>query len=228
MYRRAPGPVNKTRVNHEIRLSPVRLINERNEQVGVVDTRDALQMAEEAGLDLVEVQADVRPPLCKIMDYGKWKYEQSKKKQSSKAQELKEVRLGRSAKIDDHDVEIRVSQARRFLMEGHKVLFIQRFRGREMAHLEIGMDRLNEIVEELGDISKVESPPRVSGRQATMVLVPDRAKITSLKAKLEQEAQAAKGPAPSDAASPAQAPPPAEEQPASEEHPEPAPAKASD
>lgn len=197
--------MNKTRVNHEIRLSPVRVINEHNEQVGVIDTRDALRMAEEAGLDLVEVQADVRPPLCKIMDYGKWKYEQSKKKnQGAKAQEMKEVRLGRSAKIDDHDVQIRVSQARRFLIDGHKVLFIQRFRGREMAHLDIGIDRLQEIVTELADISKVEQPPRVAGRQATLVLVPDRARIASIKAK---EAKAPK-PAPTAEAQPTAEPEP--------------------
>ena len=204
--------MNKTSVNHEIRLTPVRLINEHNEQVGVIDTRDALRMAEEAGLDLVEVQADVRPPLCKIMDYGKWKYEQSKKKnQGAKAQEMKEVRLGRSAKIDDHDVHIRVSQARKFLMEGHKVLFIQRYRGREMAHIEIGMDRLNEIVTELADISKVESPPRLAGRQATMVLVPDRAKVASLKARLAKEAGATSQ-APQELDAPAPEPEPAEQE----------------
>ncbi len=210
MFRRAPGPANKTRVNHEIRLNPVRLINELNEQVGVIDTRDAQRMAEEAGLDLVEVQADARPPLCKIMDYGKWKYEQSKKKNSgAKAQELKEVRLGRSAKIDDHDVMIRVTQARRFLMDGHKVLFIQRYRGREMAHLEIGIERLNEIVTDLGDISKVESPPRVSGRQANMVLVPDRARIASAKAKIAKDKELAEAASKSPKKTSVPEPPPA-------------------
>jgi translation initiation factor IF-3 len=185
-------------VNHEIRLSPIRLINENNEQVGVVETPDAMRMAEEAGLDLVEIQANVRPPLCKIMDYGKYKYELSKKTkgQKNKAQELKEVRLGRSAKIDKHDVEIRVNQARKFLMQGHKVQIVQRFRGREMQHKDIGTDRLQEIAKQLGDISKVDAPPRQAGRQMSMLLAPDKQRIEQIKRKLaaEQEAQQGKGP----------------------------------
>lgn len=179
--------MRKTRVNHEIRISPIRLINENNEQVGVIDTRDALRMAEDAGLDLVEIQADSRPPLCKIMDYGKYQYEQSKKGKggsSGKTQEIKEVRLGRSAKIDDHDVQIRVDQARRFLMDGDKVIFIQRFRGREMAHQNIGMDRLRGIVEELSDIAKVEMPPRSQGRQISMMLTPEKQKVEAAKREL--------------------------------------------
>lgn len=189
-------------MNHEIRISPIRLINEQNEQVGVIDTREALRMAEEAGLDLVEIQADSRPPLCKIMDYGKYQYEQSKKGKggsSGKTQEIKEVRLGRSAKIDDHDVQIRVEQARRFLMEGDKVIFVQRFRGREMAHQDIGMDRLQGIIDDLSDIAKVEMPPRSQGRQITMMLTPEKQKVEAkkreldkLKAKQEAEEQAQK------------------------------------
>jgi len=178
-------------MNHEIRLTPVRLINENNEQVGVVETRDALRMAQEAGLDLVEIQADVRPPICKIMDYGKYKFELSKKERgnraASKAQELKEVRLGRSAKIDPHDVMIRVTQARGFLMEGHKVQFVQRFRGREMAHKEIGEHRLQDIIKELADISKVEVAPRLFGKQITLILAPDKVKIQAIKRKLDKE-----------------------------------------
>ena len=113
------------RINDRIRITPVRLIDENGEMVGVVETDDARRRAMEAGLDLVEIAADVRPPVCKIMDFGKYKYELSKKdKQGKKAKgsEMKEVRLGRSMKIDPHDVEIRVNQALRFLMEGHKVL----------------------------------------------------------------------------------------------------------
>lgn len=177
-------------MNHEIRLSPIRLINEKNEQVGVVETRDAMRMAEEAGLDLVEIQPDVRPPLCKIMDYGKYKYEQSKKKGGgSKAPEMKEVRLGRSAKIDEHDVEIRTKQARKFLMQGHKVMFVQRFRGREMAFQDIGLERLKEIAEGLEDIAKLETPPRQQGRQMSMIMSPDRPKIEAIKRKEEAAKQ---------------------------------------
>ena len=178
-------------MNHEIRLTPIRLIDQDNHQVGEIDTRDALRMAEEAGLDLVEIQPDVRPPLCKIMDYGKYKYEQSKKQKGSgaKQQELKEVRLGRSAKIDPHDVEIRVKQARRFLMEGHKVQLVQQFRGREMAHKEIGLDRLRKIADDLADIAKVESPPKHMGRRVLLMLAPDKAKVESLKRKIEAARQ---------------------------------------
>jgi translation initiation factor IF-3 len=164
-----------------IRISPVRLIDENNKQVGIVETSQALQRAREAGLDLVEISPDERPPICKITDYGKYKYELSKKdsqsRSASKASEIKEIRLGRSVKIDPHDVEIRVTQARRFLIEGHKVLVVQRFRGREMMHSRLGMDRMREIAKSLEDISKVETPPKSAGRAMNMVLAPDKQKI---------------------------------------------------
>jgi len=123
------------------------------------------------------------------MDYGKYKYELSKKNRGnqSKGQELKEVRLGRSAKIDQHDVGIRVKQARRFLMEGHKVQIVQRFRGREMAHKDIGLKRLDEIIHQLADISKVEMPPRMLGPRASLVLAPDKQRIETIKRKLATE-----------------------------------------
>jgi len=174
-----------------IRISPIRLIGPNNEQIGVVETSEALRMAQEAGLDLVEVVASSRPPVCKIMDYGKYKYELSKKDQksrsSSKQAELKEIRLGRSVKIDPHDVKIRVDQARRFLMDGHKVQFTQRFRGREMMHKELGLERLSEIVEDLSDVSKVEIPPRWFGRAASIMLAPDKVKIDAVRRKQSQE-----------------------------------------
>jgi translation initiation factor IF-3 len=148
-------------------------------------------MATDAGLDLVEIQAESRPPLCKIMDYGKYKYELSKKERAQnaakKSNELKEVRLGRSAKIDDHDVEIRVNQARRFIIDGHKVMFVQKFRGREMAHQRIGYERLQEIVEALADVSKVEVPPKMNGRQVSMILTPDRPKVEAIRRKMDAE-----------------------------------------
>ena len=118
--------------------------------VGVVEIDVALQRAREAELDLVEVSANAVPPVVRIMDFGKWKYEQSKKdkanKAKSKTSELKEVRLGRSMKIDPHDIQIRLDQARRFLMEGHKVQIVQNFRGREMLHRERGHQRMAGIV----------------------------------------------------------------------------------
>lgn len=187
------GPVQRTRINHMIRLSPVRLIGADSEQVGVVDTQEALRMAQEVGLDLVEISPDARPPVCKIMDYGKYKYELSKKDQKGKSsgQELKEIRLGRSIKIDPHDVGIRVNQARRFLMAGHKVQITQRFRGREMAHKELGEERLIGICQDLADVAKIEMAPRGVGRAITLVLAPDKAKIDAIKAQLIKEGKEA-------------------------------------
>ena len=176
-----------------IRLSPIRLIGEQGEQLGVVETPDAMRMAQTAGLDLVEVVSDSRPPVCKIMDYGKYKYELSKRENKSKSsgQELKEIRLGRSVKIDPHDVQIRVDQSRRFLIAGHKVSITQRFRGREMMHKQLGEERLFKICQDLSDVAKIEMAPRTAGRQITLVLGPDKAKIESYKAKLAQEGKEA-------------------------------------
>ncbi len=183
--------MQRTRVNHMIRISPIRLIGADNEQIGVIDTHEALRMAQEAGLDLVEVVADARPPVCKIMDYGKHKYELSKKQQKSRAagkqHELKEIRLGRSIKIDKHDVAIRVDQARKFLMAGHKVQITQRFRGREMMHKQLGLDRLRQICDDLSDIAKIEMAPRWMGRQTSIVLAPDRDRIEAIRRKMSQE-----------------------------------------
>ena len=176
-----------------IRISPIRLIGSENEQIGVVETSDALRMAEEQGLDLVEISPDARPPVCKLMDYGKFKYEQSKEqktKSKNKAQEIKEVRLGRSIKIDPHDVKIRVDQSRRFLMEGHKVQVILVFRGREMMHRDLGIQRLREVVDALADISKVETPPRAMGRRTMILLAPDKPKIEAIKRREAKEAAA--------------------------------------
>lgn len=141
-----------------------------------------MNLARDAGLDLVEIKADVRPPICKVMDYGKYKYEQSKKKSqkvSSKANELKEIRLGRSVKIDKHDVAIRVAHARKFLLEGYKVMVVQRFRGREMAHPNIGFDRLKAVGQQLSDIAKVTRDPVMSGRQMTIMVEPNKDKVAA-------------------------------------------------
>lgn len=172
-----------------IRISPIRLIDENGEQKGVVDTADAMRMAQAVGLDLVEVVPDSRPPVCKIMDYGKHKYDLSKKEAKARThgQELKEIRLGRSLKIDPHDVQIRVDQARRFLMAGHKVSFTQRFRGREFMHKELGEERLFQICQDLSDIAKIDVAPKAMGRAITLVLSPDKDRIKALKAKLAQE-----------------------------------------
>jgi translation initiation factor IF-3 len=187
------GPVQRTRINHMIRLSPIRLIDQDGEQVGVIETHEAMRMAQEAGLDLVEISPEARPPVCKIMDYGKYKYELSKREQKSRTHggETKEIRLGRSIKIDPHDVAIRVDQARRFLLAGHKVQITQRFRGREMAHKQLGEERLFQICQDLSDVAKIEMSPRGVGRAITLVLAPDRPKIEQYKARLAKEGRAA-------------------------------------
>jgi translation initiation factor IF-3 len=178
-------------VNHLIRITPIRVIGPDNEQIGVLETSEALKMAFERGLDLVEMVPDSRPPVCKIMDYGKYKYELSKKQQksraASKSAEMKQVRLGRSVKIDPHDVQIRIDQSRRFLMAGHKVQVVQRFRGREIAHRELGLEHLREVERQLSDVAKVEQTPRWFGKEASIILAPDRVKVEAVKRKLEKE-----------------------------------------
>lgn len=163
--------------------------------IGVVETAEAMKMALDAGLDLVEVAPDSDPPVCRILDYGKYKYEQSKKdkaqKAKSKSLEMKEVRLGRSMKIDPHDVQIRLNQARKFLCDGHKVQIVQNFRGREMMHKHRGFDRMKEIEELLSDIARVEVPPRMMGRRMNMIFAPDKPKVEVYKRKLEEEKKAA-------------------------------------
>ena len=187
---RPTGP----RINERIRITPIRLIDENGEVVGVVETDEARARARDLGLDLVEMAADSRPPVCRIMDYGRYKYEQSKKDRANKAKtkvaELKEVRLGRSMKIDPHDVAIRLRQARKFLLDGHKVQIVQNFRGREMAMRSRGTERMANIIEDLSDVSKLEFEPRMNGRRMTMILGPDKQKIATYKRNLEKEGKA--------------------------------------
>ena len=167
--------------------------------LGVVEIDEAKRLAREAELDLVEVSPSSTPPVVRIMDFGKYKYEQSKKDRANKAKskgcELKEIRMGRSMKIDPHDIEIRLDQARRFLMEGHKVQIVQNFRGREMMHRQRGHDRMKDIIDSLSDVGKVETSPRFAGRRMTMIIAPDRAKIQRIKGQQEANKQNADKPA---------------------------------
>ena len=164
----------RLRINDQIRISPVRLIGPENEQIGVIPTSDAKQQAKDAGLDLVEVAPKAEPPVCRIMDYGKWKYAQQKKEQKAKAHakqsELKGMRL--RPNIDDHDLEIKVNKAREFLEDGDKVQFVMLFRGRQMAHQNLARDSMRGISETLADVSQVEAFPKMMGRRMTMVLAP--------------------------------------------------------
>jgi translation initiation factor IF-3 len=152
----------------------VRLIDEEGENVGVVDTNAALERAANANLDLVEISPDAEPPVCKIMDHGKFKFEQQKKaaeaRKKQKTVEIKEIKM-RPA-IDDHDYDVKVRAIRRFFEGGDKVKVTLRFRGREMAHQELGRKVLERVKAEVDGIAKVESEPRMEGRQMVMVLAP--------------------------------------------------------
>ena len=162
-------PIDKNlRCNEQIRISPVRLIGENNEQIGVVTTYEAMKMAREAGIDLVEVAPNVRPPVCRLINYGKWKYLQKKNVKKHHEQLLKEVRL--RPKTDTNDRNIKVKHAIKFLKQGHKVQFTMVFRGREQSHREIGFATFRAILEEFAQKVKIERPPSMEGRHMVMIL----------------------------------------------------------
>ena len=158
-------------MNEQIRISPIRLIGAEGEAHGIVPTSQALEMAREAGLDLVEVSATERPPVCKIMDFGKFKYAQSKKAhQKTHQQKLKEIRV--RPKTGEHDVETKIVQARKFLEHNDKVQVNVLFRGREMQHIEEGQRVMNQVLEALQNDCKVESPARMEGKRMVALLAP--------------------------------------------------------
>ena len=161
--------MNKRIVSREIRV-----ISSDGEQLGIMATGDALRIAEEQGMDLVEVSPDSRPPVCRIMDYGKYKYTQKKKQKSAKkravSQSLKEVKL--RPKTEEHDYQFKLKHILRFLKEGNKAKVTIRFRGREMAHKDIGMEMLRRIIKEVGDLATVATEPVMEGRLLHMVLTP--------------------------------------------------------
>jgi translation initiation factor IF-3 len=170
----------QTRVNERIRIREVRLIDEEGTQVGVIPTFEALQMARDRGLDLVEVAPNATPPVCRLMDYGKFRYEQSRKERESRKNqhviELKEVRI--RPKIDDHDLATKGRQAAKFLDAGDKVKLTVLFRGREMAHPDIGRGLLDQLAEQLRPHGTVESQPRMEGRTMTMFINPLKQKMS--------------------------------------------------
>ena len=162
------------RVNGAIRALQVRCIDPDGEQLGVLDTREAISKAEDFGLDLVEVQPNVDPPVCKILDYGKYKYEAQKRaneaRKKQKIIEVKEIKL--RPNIDEHDYQVKMRNVVKFLSGGDKVKVTLRFRGREMAHQELGANVLTRVREETDEIAKVEAMPKIEGRQMIMVLAP--------------------------------------------------------
>ena len=160
------------RVNDQIRISPVRLIGVNGEQLGVVPTSQALDLAREANLDLVEVAANERPPVCKILDFGKFRYQQTHKQKKTKThqQKLKEIRL--RPKTGDHDVDTKINQAKKFLEHKDKVLVYVLFKGRELQHIEEGRRIILHVLEKIGDMAKVEKPPGMEGKRMTAMLAP--------------------------------------------------------
>lgn len=161
-------------INEQIRDREIRLISETGEQLGVVNTRQALERAYTAELDLVMISPGAKPPVCKIMDYGKHKFEQAKRqkeaKKNQKRVEVKEIQL--SAKIDTGDFNTKLSHAKKFLEGGDKVKVSIRFRGREMAHTDIGLKIVLEFAEGCGELSSIERQPKLEGRSITMFLAP--------------------------------------------------------
>ena len=162
------------RINRQIRISPVRLIGADGSQVGVVSVEDALRIAAESGLDLVEVAPLARPPVVKVMDYGKFRFEQAKAARAAKKKQhvihLKEVKYRPG--IDTHDFDFKTRHARTFLQDGNKVKLTMMFRGRQVAHPELGREVLDRVMQALQDIAKVEAEPKLEGRNMSMVVAP--------------------------------------------------------
>ncbi|MBN7759395.1 translation initiation factor IF-3 [Nitratireductor aquimarinus] len=173
-FKAPPQKVEGPRANRDIRVPQIQLIDDEGNNRGVLATEDALRLAEEAGLDLVEVAANAKPPVCKITDLGRMKYQTQKKaaeaRKKQKTIEIKEIKM--RPNIDSHDYEVKMKAVRRFFEAGDKVKLTLRFRGREMAHMELGMKLLNRVKEEVEPIAKVEAEPKLEGRQMMMVLAP--------------------------------------------------------
>lgn len=169
---------HKNRLNDEIRAKEVRLIDEDGKMLGVVPILQALRMAEEKELDLVEISPNANPPVCKMLDYRKYVYEQQKREKNQRkqqtSQEMKELRF--TWRTADHDFNFKVRHAREFLEEGNKVKATVMFRGREIAHREVGEELLNRFIESLSDIAKIDTPLKLDGKRISVILTPDKSK----------------------------------------------------
>lgn len=181
-YHKQGVVISDVRVNDQIRVREVRVIGQNGEQIGVVAIGKALILAQNAGLDLVEVAPEAHPPVCKLMDFGKYKYEAAQKARDAKrnqaSTQLKEIRLG--LKIDQHDYEVKLGHMRRFLDGGDKVKVMIRFRGREQSRPEMGIKLMNRLAEDIAEDGIVESTPRQDGRNMTMVLAPVKKKTDAV------------------------------------------------
>ena len=170
----APPSKDGPRINEDIRAAKILLIDQNGEKQGIMPITAALEAAEEVGLDLVEISPNSDPPVCKILDYGKFKFQEQKKKNEArkrqKTVEIKEIKL--RPNIDTHDYDVKAKAMHRFFEEGDKVKVTLRFRGREMAHQDLGVKVLDRVRDELNELAKIESMPRMEGRQMIMVLAP--------------------------------------------------------
>lgn len=162
------------RINDQIRAKKVRVVLEDGEQLGIMDIRDAIRAAEERNLDLVEIAPTATPPVCRVMNYGKYKYEQSKRERESrknqKVIDVKELRI--TPTTDTHDLEVKTNRAKEFLSRGDKVKFSVRFRGREIVHSHLGQEMLKDIAEKLSDMADLERAPKLEGHSMVMILAP--------------------------------------------------------
>jgi translation initiation factor IF-3 len=167
-----PENTNRARVNEKIRVPNVRLIDETGQQVGIVSAQEALQRAQQVGLDLVEVSPESKPPVCRIQDYSKYLFEQQKKERAAKSNahksDIKEVRLRPGT--GQGDLDIKAKHAREFLADGHKVSLLLQFRGREMSHRELGIDMIRKFAAQLSDVAKIEQEPRLEGKRMFAML----------------------------------------------------------
>jgi len=173
-----PSTTHKNRVNDEINAKEVRLIDQDGKMIGVVPILQALRIAEEKGLDLVEISPNANPPVCKILDYRKFIYEQQKREKTQRkqqsSQEMKELRF--TWRTAEHDFNFKVRHAREFLEEGNKVKATVMFRGREIAHREVGEELLSKFVESLSDIAKIDTPIKLDGKRMSVILTLDKSK----------------------------------------------------
>lgn len=197
------APVEQFRVNHRIRIPRVRVIGSDGSNLGILETHDALRQAREEGLDLVEISPKAVPPVCKIMDYGRFKYETAKREREERSKrtviEVKEMKF--RPKTDEHDFDFKVKHIREFLGEGNKAKLVIQFRGREIVHPEVGQNVLRRVVEACNDIGQVEQHPMMEGRRMIMIIGPKSGQ------RPPQPRPAAPSPAPTQAAAPAQAAP---------------------
>ncbi len=182
-WRDAKPEEEKVRVNRRIRVPEVRVVNEDGQQLGIMSTDAARDIAVRIGLDLVEISPNGKPPVCKIMDYGRYKYELKKKASSAKKtqhqSQLKEVKL--RPQIDEHDLTFKLNNARRFLFDGDKVKTTVMFRGREIVHSQLGRDLLDQVIGRLEGVAKPESRPLMEGRMLSVILAPDKEGIKRIK-----------------------------------------------